>query len=867
VELTTKHAVVIRGLRVTDNRRARAWARLNAVPDAGWLKPVACLESEDRRIEILSAGSGRTLRDWVGTRRVSVADVEAIVRQLAEALQALHAGDVAHLDLRPEHVVVEGEAGPRVRLGGLERATALAPGEHVVLHGNPFYAPPESVGLFRHAAERTLLAWDWWTLGRLVQELILGKHILGEILHRDVSRETQELQARAESLLAEHEGTTRAGAVEQMPTMDATLTHLLRGLLASCAGGRWGFAEVQRWLAHEPVRDRYDLSRHDRLFVCGERTLTVPEAAELFGKTELWTEGITQLFQSEKKDSLRQFLAQNPAQAKAHEKLENALKLEESIAFKEVPEKIRRELVASIAWTQLAEGLAPARWRGRRIDAALLRAWLSDGEQPEGLIRVQGVLSRVFRQAIRHDDSNTADLLEAYANAFEAARTWVAARGQPIDSVVKERALLLCLLAEESELARENVSMKALYACSRDAAVDALFQKQQPTTYERALVVFSGKAADDFDYVSHAQWREERYLELMQRGEQTAGALFWTQLRHALRAGPVVFSGNGWWIPLAVMPAGAALYAGRWLEAVLLGGLTLAAAVGARLGWWLAQRNDLNRRVAKGQSWGFFDGAKRCAREAERALNAGAPGAADALKAAIAEINSEIGKLSYEPPRPGIDSPAPPTGTWILSSASWLLLLAVLAVGAVQIRNERGREHSALAEAAPTTVPATAGGGGESAVVDVRSGNETRKKVEPWEIKPKPAEVVAPAEEKPAGVYAPPEEEVKITQVAWPFKMSPTAQSVRVRGIVDATSGQLAAAGAAVEDMKKRYDEKTINTMVAVRVPTASGFGLMLYDGKLAKFANNSVFEIAFNPLNRTWLEIGGVRAFYLGAR
>jgi len=55
--------------------------------------------------------------------------------------------------------------------------------------------------------------------------------------------------------------------------------------------------------------------------------------------------------------------------------------------------------------------------------------------------------------------------------------------------------------------------------------------------------------------------------------------------------------------------------------------------------------------------------------------------------------------------------------------------------------------------------------------------------------------------------------------------------------------------------------------MVAVRVPTASGYGLMLYDGKAGKFTSRTVYEIAFNPMARTWLEIGGVRAFYLGAR
>jgi hypothetical protein len=763
---------------------------------------------------------------------------------------------------------MEDEQGPRLVLGGLELTTALTPGEHVVLHGNPFYAPPESVGLFKHAPGKKIFAWDWWTLGRLVQELVLGRHILGEILNRDVSRETQELRTRAESLLAEQEGMTRAGAVEQMPITDPTITRLLRGLLASCADGRWGFAEVQRWLAHEPVRDRYDLSRHDRLYTREERSLTIPEAAEFFGKTETWEEGIAHLFDLGKPDSLRSFLAQNPAQEKAHEKLESVLKLDESTAFKDMPEAVRRETVACIAWTQLAEGLAPVRWRGRRIDVELLRAWLADDQQPDGLVRVHGVLSRVFCQAIRQGDSDTADLLEKYAHGYEAASLWVAARGQPVDSAVKERALLRCLLESEGELERARLAMKKLYACSRDAAVDGLFQKATPTTQERALVVYSGKDAEDFGYVSHEQWREERYIELMQQGERTAGALSWVMLGRALRAGPVIFGPVFGWILLAAVPAGAALYAGRWLEAVLFGGLPVAIALVLRTGWWGTQRAPLSKRLTRGETWGFFDGAGRCFREARNVLEAGAPGTPGALKTKIVEVNAQIDQLGYQPPRDGVRAPASPVGTWMIALVSWLLLMTAVGVGSVKIREEMSRaQPMAVVEAPSASGAKSLGESVAETAANERVRNGARKQVEPWEIKPKQAEETAVKAVSPAAIFVTPEEETKIIQVAWPFKMGANAQSVRVRGIVDATDQQMAVAEAAVEDMKKRYDEKTINTMVAIRVPTVSGFGLMLYDGKLAKFTNSSVYEIAFNPLNRTWLEIGGVRAFHLGAR
>ena len=873
VQLSTGEEVVIRGLRVADGRRALAWRRLGAVEGAGWLRPLTVFESDGRRLEIMRAGPATTLREWGARRRATLVEVEALVRQLAAALQALHAGGVVHLNLRPEHVPVIDENGPQVILGGLELATALGGGGdgHVVLHGNPFYAPPESVGLFKHTADRTLFAWDWWTLGRLVQELVLGRHILGEILHRDVSRETQELQARAEALLAEQEGTTRAGAVEHMPMIEPELARLLRGLLASCREGRWGFEEVRRWLAKEPVKDRYELSRHDRLFVRQDRSFTVPEAAEFFAGAEAWDEGLENLFGRGDRARLRVFLEQNAAQAKAREKLEAVLKLDESTALKDLPEDLRRELIACAAWAQLAEGSAPARWRGELIDAAILRSWLRDEAQPAGLVRTRGVIAHVLAQAIGQGDADTGRWLSERAHEYEAALAWSAARGYPVDSPVVELTLLRSLFATDEELTRTQEGMKTLYAYSRDAAVEALFKKENATRYERALVVFSGSDAAKFGYVTHAQWREERYEEFRARAQRTADALYWLQLGKALRAGPIIFGAWAWLILVAAIPAGAATYAGRWVEAVALGLAPVVVALGVRGVWRQAKRGELERRLAPGESWALFDGADRCGREAQRVLGSSGAVTEATLKAALAEIRSEIGKLGFDAPREGVRAPDAPAGTWIAAIFSWVLLASVLAIGAARVG-----EPPIQAESVVDQRPAAEKSG---AVVDgnlerkggeeTESAGEARTKVEPWTIQPKEAEVPARGDlmSEPVSMQPAEDETLEIKKVAWPFKMTPNAQTIRVRGIVDATSEQMDAAEKALEEMKTRYDEKTINVMVAVRVPTASGFGLMLYDGKAGKFTNRTVFEIAFNPLARTWLEIGGVRAFYLGAR
>ncbi|ATC62849.1 hypothetical protein CMV30_02100 [Nibricoccus aquaticus] len=876
VQIATGNDVVIRGLRVMDERRAGAWKRLCAEGgegQMGWLRPLEVFESDGRRIEVMLAGPAMTLREWGMERRVTLDEVRVLVRHLAGALNALHAGGVVHLNLRPEAVRVLDKNGPHVILAGLELAVAVTGetgsagaggvggegGGHVVLHGNPFYAPPEAVGLFKHVADRGLMAWDWWTLGRLVQELVLGRHVFGELWQRDVSRETEELMTRAEAVLAEQEGMTRAGAVEHMPaSVEAEIVRLLRGLLASCRDGRWGFEQVQRWLAGEPVRDRYELSRHDRLFERQERLFTVPEAAELFGGAEAWEEGLGDLFAEEgsgRAGGLRAFLAENPEQAKAREQLEAVLKLEQSTALQTLPEGVRREMVACVAWAQLGKGIVAARWRGRVIDAVLIREWLRDEAQPSGAARVRGAINAVLSEAIGAGDADTGRWLGGYAHDFEAAVAWASARGCAVDSPAAELALLRSLFEPEDALERTHAGMKQLYACSRETVVEALFKKSAPTRYERVLVVFSGSEAVRFGYVTHAQWREERYAELRARAQRMVEALYWVRLGSAMRAGPVVF---GTWVWLAVVvaiPVGAAIYAGRWSEAVVWGVGTVVVVLGARVGWWLAKRRDLAKRIAAGKAWRFFDGARRCQREAECVIGGGAVGTEAGLRAGLAEANGGIATLGFEPARSVVVAAGRPVGTWVVATMSWLVLASVLGVSGASLKEGIAKRREAVVAAQIDEK-----GAGKS--------GEERRKVEPWEIQTKEAAGVAETERVAEAVAATAEEAPQeIVRVAWPFKMTREAVTMKVRRFVEATEEQVAAAEAAEADLKRRYDEKTVAVMVAVRVPVASGYGLMLYDGKAGKFANRTVYEVAFNPIARSWLEIGGVRAFYLGAR
>jgi hypothetical protein len=104
-----------------------------------------------------------------------------------------------------------------------------------------------------------------------------------------------------------------------------------------------------------------------------------------------------------------------------------------------------------------------------------------------------------------------------------------------------------------------------------------------------------------------------------------------------------------------------------------------------------------------------------------------------------------------------------------------------------------------------------------------------------------------------------------LAQISWPYRMPEVAQQPRLTGTEEANKEQTRAAETAGKTLLKQYRPDSIEGMLAVHVPTATGFGVMLYDGRAAKVVDRRVFMFGYVPLNRAWLELGGKRAIYLG--
>ena len=277
--------VVIRQGRSLDPARVKAWELLQALTHRGIQRAVARHLVGERAYEVYEAPPPSTLQSWrAASGSPSENQIVALVKSFVPALAALHRAGLVHLNLRPDSVcLIEEEGSLGVRIIGLEAVTLFAREELIPASVDPFYAPPEAAGLFRHSPGFGMLAWDWWSLGRILQELVLGRPVLGLILDRDVSRVTPEIRERAEMLLLERmSGDIKPGGVDEMKGLPPRIQLLLHGLLSASRDARWRDIESAAWCAGESPREHYALPSKERCFRYAGQAFTVPEASELF---------------------------------------------------------------------------------------------------------------------------------------------------------------------------------------------------------------------------------------------------------------------------------------------------------------------------------------------------------------------------------------------------------------------------------------------------------------------------------------------------------------------------------------------------------------------------------------------------------
>ncbi len=159
--------------------------------------------------------------------------VEALLAELAPALDRLHRAGLIHRDLKPENVLVRATAPLDLVLADFGLASVAEGTHHFTTTSRTVrYAAPEAMtGVISAKA-------DCWSLGMILLEALTGRHPFNSLSEAVVN----------------HQLVTRS--VDVSAVADPAWRALLRGLLLRDPAHRWGTEEVHRWLTRDPGFDR-----------------------------------------------------------------------------------------------------------------------------------------------------------------------------------------------------------------------------------------------------------------------------------------------------------------------------------------------------------------------------------------------------------------------------------------------------------------------------------------------------------------------------------------------------------------------------------------------------------------------------------
>ncbi|MEU6506149.1 protein kinase [Streptomyces sp. NPDC046942] len=157
--------------------------------------------------------------------------VRAVVRQLYDAVTALHERGVVHRDITPDNIMVQTRRGDTADLVLVDFGAAVHRPDETLesrtdWRGKPLYLAPEAGPLRQTVSE----AGDWWSLGMIVAELALGRHPVE-------FRRDEEVLAE----IATHD--PDVGGITHRRTR-----LLCEGLLTRAPEHRWAAGQIRDWL-------------------------------------------------------------------------------------------------------------------------------------------------------------------------------------------------------------------------------------------------------------------------------------------------------------------------------------------------------------------------------------------------------------------------------------------------------------------------------------------------------------------------------------------------------------------------------------------------------------------------------------------
>ncbi len=186
----------------------------------------------DRFFEIEEFLSGGTLGELIAGKPLEDKTIREILGQMGKILATLHEEGIVHSDLKPANLLIRQRDPLLVAVSDFGCSSlfdAALSKRFTQAKGTSLYQSPEA------SLGAVLPQSDWWSLGMIILECLLGRHPLAGLNNQVVM----------------YQLATRG--IEIPGNIDPGWRALLEGLLARNPESRWGRDEVKRWLRGENV--------------------------------------------------------------------------------------------------------------------------------------------------------------------------------------------------------------------------------------------------------------------------------------------------------------------------------------------------------------------------------------------------------------------------------------------------------------------------------------------------------------------------------------------------------------------------------------------------------------------------------------
>jgi Protein kinase domain len=516
-----------RGTRVTDGRtvfvksqwrrpgkhRALILDRLLGCDHDGCVR-LLDFDAVERPIEIYEWTENEQLSLLLARQhRFSEASIRELVRRLAAAIEYLHRSvGTAHRDVKPSNILVVDPSVPIVKLADFGVMTLVDAGGATTFAGTKKYAPPEALRWRLTRSE--LLAYDWWSLGRVVQEIVDGIHPYDRIAATlsDLEIESDAMEAVWCDILSE-QSRARYGRAGQLEHSAERWRPLLRGLLTTDREARWGCAEIERWLAGEAVLDSYDALPDEDRFRVADRDAEVLAEVRRLSTPESWDEACCIVVESDGIVALFRGMSDNK---RVRSRLRTADAAYDSL-IRLVSARTAEEILAMLVLRVIGGEATPLTLRGYELDVDLLLEWARTSE-PGTRELILALSENVVLAAIEASAPNAAARLRDFAAAWgemqRVLEAWV-----PSAALNRQVELMVAYSAQIRDANETLIAdARAIFANSRNAAVDTAFSAEHSDA-EAAALAFAVAHAETFDFETietvERRAEERRHAERM----------------------------------------------------------------------------------------------------------------------------------------------------------------------------------------------------------------------------------------------------------------------------------------------------------------------------------------------------------------